>query len=1046
MKGKRLAAVMKSVKKILFLKFLLIAFVCNAFANRGNPLTGKITDENGAPLSSATVQVKGTSLKTVTDATGGFYLSDVEPNATITVSHEDYVPLDVEVNGKTDLVVTLRKKKSNVDQIVVIGYGTARKKDIVSAVSTVSAKDAGQTAATNPAQLLIGKAAGVQILNSNGVPGAGTQIIIRGTGSFTNVSPLFVIDGIQGDINSISPQDIENITVLKDASSTAIYGSAAANGVVIVTTKRAKSGAPRITYTSKIGVASAWRQLDMLKTKDYLELIKDYAASKNATLPAKLSNGSLGDSTDWQKEIFRNAMFTENYLSVNGGTDKVLYNFSAGYITQKSIVQDYKYDRLNLKLGLEETVGRFRFGQSLNVRYTKSKGQIASLLNAISYVPYKPIRDARVEGGYSIVTNGEDLTNAINPLQRLGVVSSSGNEYVLFPQFFGEVNIIKGLKFRSQAAFTIGGNTSESYQKPYTASNNLRYDRQASLGTGRYSTYTFENYMSYNKSIGKHNISLTAGNSYIDAGNSSYLETLGTGLVNDNIQNVSVAPTKTVTRADKGYGTQFGTLISYFGRAVYSFDDKYFLSASVRRDGSSNFGKNNRFGNFPGVGAAWKFSEEDFVKNNTSFISDGKLRVGWGRTGNNRINLFLTDASTYSGAPNGNLVYSFGNTETFTAGTTIIGQPNPNLKWEQTDQTDIGLDVAFFDSKLNLTVDWYNRKSSGLLVRVPIPTSNGIGGLSGFGSNYISNAADAQNKGLEISIGYRNALKNGLTYNISVNGSFNNNKVLSLGNQFQAPIKDGAVFKIDAMTYTAKGSPIGSFFGYVVDRVARDASDIAALNAKSPTGTYQTGLLPGDFIFKDLDGNNIVNADDQKILGNPMPKFTYGINGGVSFKNFDINLVISGISGVKLLNANRYFTANVEEGHNATTEILNRWRKPGDVAALPRAGQSTGSNGNIRPSDFYIENGDYMRVRNLTIGYNIPQKFINSIGNGKVFNSLRIYISSENLLTITKYKGYDPEVSTQNSGGGDAYIFRRGIDVGQLPQPRIFMGGIQVGF
>lgn len=1013
-------------------------------SSQQSEVSGRVTDEKNNAVFGATVLLKGGVNTTVTNQKGEFTIKVPAGKAKLVISNIGYLEQETDITNKTFVTIVLTQTASQLNEVVVIGYGTAKKKNVVGSLDVISAKSAGQTTATSAEQLLIGKSAGVQVITSSGVPGAGAQIIIRGTGSFKDASPLYVIDGIQGDFNSVSPQDIDNITILKDASSTAIYGSAAANGVVIVTTKRAKAGTPKITFSSKIGVAKAWRKLDLLKTKDYVDLIKDIAATNAQPVPAKFLSGTLGDSADWQNQVLRTAMISENYLNVNGGSDKVLYNLSAGYITQQAIVKDFQNTRLNLRLGLEENLGRFRFGQNINIRYTKNKGQLASIGDAVLYAPYKPVYDASVLGGYSILSNVDDNSNVNNPLQPLGIRTQQSSEYVFFPQLFGEVALIKGLKFRSQIALTIGGGSNESFQLPYTASNFLTYTRQANSGMFKYNTYTFENYLSYNSTFGKHDISATLGNSYIDAGNSSSLGVIGTNIPNNNIPYVSGALTQTVSNASVGYATQFGTLISYFGRVGYTYDGKYILSASMRRDGSSNFGANNRFGNFPGAGVAWKFSDESFIKNIFPFLNEGKLRAGWGRTGNNKINLFLTDVSTYSGSPSGNLVYSFGSTEAFTSGTTVNGLSNPNLKWEQTDQTDIGLDLTLFNNRVTVGLDWYKRKSSGLLVNVPLPTSNGIGGVGYVGSSIVTNAADAENKGIEISIGYRSNGKNVVNYAINVNGAFNKNNVLSLGSQFQAPIRDGAFNQLNPITYTAKGSPIGSFYGFNIDHVATNQAEIDALDAKAPGGLYQDGLKPGDFIFKDLDGDKKLTDADQKILGNPMPKFIYGLNGNISYKGFDVNIVMSGVTGLKLVNTTKFFTQNASTGGNATTAILNRWKKPGDVASLPRAGQNVTAAGNLRPSDFFIENGSFMRLRNLTVGYTIPANKLAKFA-GTVLTSVRIYIAAENLLTITGYKGYDPEVSTLDGNKGDAFIFRRGMDNFQLPQPRVFMAGIQIG-
>ena len=397
-------------------------------------------------------------------------------------------------------------------------------------------------------------------------------------------------------------------------------------------------------------------------------------------------------------------------------------------------------------------------------------------------------------------------------------------------------------------------------------------------------------------------------------------------------------------------------------------------------------------------------------------------------------------------SPSGNLVYTLGSTETFVPGITVNRIPNPNLKWEETDQTDAGIDL-FFKNRVSLTFDWYKRKNKDLLVYVPLPTSNGIGGTGYVGSDIATNAATAENTGVEVTIGY--AYRASQDFNINVNGNvaYNKNKVLSLGKQFLAPIRSGSFFTLPAFTYTSAGIPIGSFYGYRVDHVAKDQAEIDALNALAaqktgtPNAKYQAGLVPGDFIFKDLNGDGQVNDKDQEVLGNPMPKFLYGFNAFLSYKNFDLNIVISGVTGLKLINATRFYTYYADKPHNSTTAVLDRWRKPGDVAPLPRAGQN--ANSNLRPSDFFLEDGSFLRLRNITLGYTIPTSALNSITRNVVSN-LRIYIAAENLFTMTKYKGYDPEISTQGASGN--YIFQRGIDDVQLPQPRSFLFGIQFGF
>lgn len=952
-------------------------------------------------------------------------------------------------NGSTlTLAVKLVKQFAVLDDLVVIGYGVTQRRNVAGAVTVVKAREAGATTATNASQLLIGKAPGVQIVQNSGAPGADAQILIRGTSTFTDVNPLYVIDGIQGSknlFNTLGTQDIEEITILKDAASIAIYGAAAANGVVIITTKKGKAGAPRISFNTQWGVSKAWKQLELLKAAQYVDALKDLAATKNSVLPAKFSTpGVLVDSTDWQKELFQTALVSEQNINISGAGEKMNYSMSATYIDQQSIIADATTKRLQARLYLEENLGRFRLTQSLGMRLINSRGAntSANVLNALSYAPYKRILDPSILGGYSILTTAEDFSNAANPIQEVALKDQKNTALVLFPQLSAELRLMPGLKFRSQFSAEINSNRATTYQTQYFASNNLIQARQATLEFQQNANYILENYLSFDKVFNKNRVSATTGMSYINEGFTSQLNARGTGQPNDNIEYITVAPSQAVTSSYYNYNTSG---YSYFARLIYTYDNKYTLTGSYRRDGSSNFGSNNKYGNFAAVGLAWKFSDESFIKSALPFLSDGKLRGGWGQSGNNKIPNFLNTAKTYQGTPTGALVYSFGSTETFVSGTTITTLSNPDLKWEETSQTDIGMDLGFLENRLTMSAGWYYRKSTGLLVNTALPASIGVS-TTGNQPRKVLNAGDVENKGFELMVGYADAINKDLRFNISVNGSVNKNKVLLLGEQFPAPLQDGSFGNVvPATTRTDKGSSIGSFYGYRLSHVARDAAEITALNqaAAAKTGNsstkFQEDLLPGDFVFKDLNGDGVVNEKDQEYLGSPIPKFIYGINAGLTYKNFDLNLVLSGISDVKVLNGVKLTTQSMSTGHNASTEILNRWRQPGDVAALPRIGQSTTAKGNLRSSDWWIEDGSYLRMRNITLGYALSPHITSSLVQG-AFKTVRIYIAAQNLFTITNYTGYDPEIS------GGSYLLSRGIDLGQIPQARTFMAGLQLVF
>lgn len=1043
--------------RLLLLLVMLIPGISTTTQAQGRmQVTGIVRTDQGDLLPNASVVALNEKTKytagVATDSNGVFRFSGLPPEGkySFSVSYTGFETQrlnDVSLKSGATLTFSVRliKTVEVLNDVVVIGYGTARKKDVVGAFNVVTPKEAGGVNATNPSQLLIGKAAGVQVLQSSGSAGADAQIIIRGTGSFTDINPLYVVDGIQGSknlFNTLNPQDIESITILKDASSTAIFGSAAANGVVIITTKKGKTGPPRVSFTSQWGVAKAWKQLHLLNAAQYVDALKDLAATKNTVLPAKFNTPAvLQDSTDWQHTIFRNALVSENDLNIRGGGEKVNYSISATYIDQQAILTNATNKRFQARVGLEETLGRFRFTQNIIVRQYVSKGYYANILNAMQYAPYKPILDPSIQGGYSILSNINDFSNAVNPMQEIAMKSQTTKSLAFFPQLSGEVRIIDGLKFRSQFAAEVNSSRSNSYQQQYQASNFLNQARQSTLSFTENSYYMLENYLSYEKKLDKHQLSLIAGQSYIDPGITNGSTIKGTGQPNDNIPNVGVASSQSVTNTYSNYARP--SVISYYGRLNYTYDDKYILTTSYRRDGASNFGPNNRYGNFAAAGLSWRFSEEAFMKDRIPVLSNGKLSVSWGQTGNNNIPNFLNTSKTYQGTPGGALVYSLGSTETFVSGTTLTTLSNPDLKWEQTNQTDIGIDLAFLNNRLTVEADWYDRKSTGLLVTTLLPASIGVS-PTGTQPRKTVNAANARNRGFELTIGYSDKISSDLSFNVSVNGSVNNNKVLSLGDQFSAPIQAGAFTPVPATTYTAAGNAIGSFYGYRLDHVARDADEIAALNQQAakktgnPNAKYQDGLLPGDFIYKDINGDGVVTAKDQEILGNAVPKYVYGINAGITYKNFDLNLVLSGVSGSKLLNGLKLYTSFMSTGHNAGTDILNRWRKPGDVAALPRIGQNVTGNGNLRPSDWWLEDGSYLRLRNITIGYSTPGSMLSKATKGTI-QSLRIYIAVQNLMTLTHYTGYDPEVA------GD-YLFARGIDQGQVPQPRTFMAGIQLGF
>jgi TonB-linked SusC/RagA family outer membrane protein len=999
---------------------------------------GIVRDENGGVMPGVNVVVKGSSNGTSTDA-NGLYTINAPEDAVLIFSFIGYNTQEIAINNRSNIDLTLAPDTRMLNEVVVLGYGTVEKKDLIGSVGIANAKDFGNVAVSSAQQLIQGKIAGVQVINSGGLPGSDVKITVRGTGTFTNADPLYVIDGIQGNpeqFNAISPYDIESVTVLKDASSTAIYGANAANGVVIVTTKKAKAGTTKVTYNGYYGVAQPSKKLDMMNATQYLDLVKDIT---NNNLTSKLQSPDvLVDRTDWQDAIFRTAKITEHNIGISGGTEKVLFNASTTYTDQDGIMEAYNFKRLNFRLGLEEKLGkRFEFGQTINFRYTVKSGNTADFIQALRMPTYSPIYDPTNLGGFAKVTSVDDLNDTFNPLTAVNLTERRDRDFQTFGQFYGQVEILKGLRFRSQVSLQFDNNTGYNYTRAYI-NGNLTIPNGTDEYYGNGINPLLENYFSYTKQFGVHRIDATLGNTYRKGAMGRSVRLSGSNFPNDDLKNVIAAPT---SRISGGYVSQ-SSLLSYFARVNYTLMDKYLLTASVRRDGSYVFSRDNRFGNFPSVGLGWKISEEDFMKTISS-VSQLKLRASYGKSGNSNIPMLVP--SVWKGEGN-NIVYSLGNGKTYAQGATVNSAVNPNNQWETTKQFDIGLDLGLFEDRLTFEFGYYDRKNEGLLTYVPLPLSTGIGGPYDIVGNILKNTATASNKGFEASIGYQGS-GGSFRYSINFNTAYNVNKVIDLGEG--SAFQRGSVAGSYLATKTDEGQPIGSFFGYVVDHVAIDQADVDAYNQRSkdvtglPGAVYEADLLPGDIIFRDLDGDGQLTSKDQTFIGSPIPKWNYGGNINLGFKQFDLMVSLYGIGGVQVWNDLKYHTEGTTRPFNASADLLSRWRTEGDVSEYPKAGQHATGSQNLRPSDRFVENGSYLRFRNVTLGYSVPVATLGSVG--KTFSSLRVYATAQNLLTVTKYKGYDPEIGGQDTSA-ESFLFARGIDGGQYPQPRSFMLGVQVGF
>jgi TonB-linked SusC/RagA family outer membrane protein len=1024
----------------------------NGEIQQGKTVTGKVVDEADQGIPGVAISVKGTAVGTVTDLDGNYSITIPEKGEVLSFTFIGMKAQEITIGVQTNINVTMLTETIGIDEVIAIGYSSTSRKNVASAISRLSSDEIVGLSVSDVRQTMQGKIAGVQVVNNSGDPGSGARVIIRGMGSFSNPDPLYVIDGIQGgDINSVHPQDIENITVLKDASSAAIYGTAGANGVVLITTKSGLKGKMKVQYDGSVGVASVSKRYDLLGTADYVNLVEDIQKAGGLLLTEKLigiqKNGApLGPdgkpiATDWQEEIFRPGLVTDHNIRFSGGSENSSYAFSAGYLNQESTIIDRNFQRATIGAKFDQGLfnKKLRLGQNLRVKNDINKGGLANFNDAFRMPPYIPVYDENNLGGYGRADKVTDLNDSNNPFNSVYNSPYEGRSLNVNLDLYAELDIFDGLVFKTQGRLAGGNSNNHTFNYPSNGGNFVKLQADMNEFFDQYYSMLWENLFNYNKAFGIHNISATLGNSYNPSQLYRSVSVAGSNYTSTAIQNVALANSTSVTGASVNSGK---ARISYFGRVGYTLMGKYILNATFRRDASSVFGENNRWGNFYGIGAAWDIKSEDFMQDVTA-ISNLKFRASYGKTGNDNIPAFLTSATVWKGSGN-NIVYPFGDGTAFSTGSIVNSVPNPDLKWEETKQTDIGVDIGFLKNKLNFVFDYYNRNNEDLLIETQIPITTGLGNPGQVGTMWV-NAASMKNSGFETTVMY-SSNENELKWDISANITYSTNEVTALGTVGDLPISKGEFMAgVGNSTRTDIGHPLASYFGYVVDHVAKDKAEVDALNAAASTATqgkvkeYKTGMKPGDYIFKDMDGNGYIDTKDRDYLGNPAPKWMYGGTFNATYKAFDFQLMWQGIADVSVVNAGRYWWEGMSKPFNQLTTVMDRWRKEGDVATLPAAAQNSGSN--LAFSSWYVENGSYFRLKNLTFGYTLPSHI-----SSKVFEKVRFYVSAQNLLTLTSYSGYDPEISSYSPGDNNIAIFARGIDQYQRPNPATYRFGIQLNF
>lgn len=1011
-------------------------------------VTGQVTDENGDPLPGATVVQKGTSNGTVTDINGKFSIridDATAASAVLVVSYTGFTAQEIAVGGRTTVNVSLVSNSEALGDVVVIGYGTQSKKDLTGSISQVNVESISKVPTNDLTKAIQGQVAGVSV-HSGGEPGAAPQIKIRGVSSFNNNSPLFIIDGVQSPVNDVPTSDIESMQILKDASAAAIYGSRAANGVIIITTKRGRLGKLRVDYDFNGGSQTIPTRYDVANRAEYQLLVNEASANAEPVQAVKPANDPSSPlfvdnvDTDWQDEAFQKGSILNQTLTLSGGTEAAKYNISLNHYDHTGTVvgNGPNYTRYGFRVNSDFKQGRFKFGESFG--YTKVDQSFMTFLHIgtnlgyiVNAIPTLPVHDASTVDGFSSASQTIHGSYTANAIGFNSMIDSKTDRYRMIGNVYGEYNIWDALKYRISLGYE-RTDWRDFYFQPVHDLGWFYVNNIAKMNDWRGSGYTgtIENTLAWDKIFGKHNLSLLAGQSVLQS-EVSRINGHAEGFTQPYFPVLSNGSSGvTVT----GYDEK-NRLLSYFGRAIYSFDNKYLLTATIRRDGSSRFSDLHRWGTFPSVAVGWKLHNEEFMQGQNLF-SQLKLRASYGILGNQEIPPYQYEALVN---PYAHAVFS----NQLAVGATQVEFATPDIKWEEKISTNFGVDFGFMEDRLTFSAEYYDNESRDMLLRVRIPESTGV---YPWKSPYI-NGASVRNSGFEFTANYTEN-RHDFTYSIGANLSTLKNEVLSLG-YGERPIATG-------LTRTEVGGEVGEFYGWVIDGIFQTQSEIDALNAASPIGRYQEVLTrPGDIKFKDINGRDDqgkltglpdgkIDDDDRQFLGSAIPNLYYGFNINLGYKGFDFSLLANGVTGNLIHNT---ILAGLENGggwDNYSANMVNRWTPSNTDTDVPRVVMFD-PNKNSRASARWLEKGDYFRITNVQLGYTLPENVCSKIRASK----LRVYVSGQNLVTLTKYTGFDPDF-------GNDGLFERGIDMGNLanrpftafsgglPNPRGFMAGVQVGF
>ncbi|WP_158280793.1 SusC/RagA family TonB-linked outer membrane protein [Pararcticibacter amylolyticus] len=1000
-------------------------------------ITGKVVDENGESLPGVSVRIKGTSVATSTTVDGKFKLESADRNVILIFTFVGYTTKEISFSGQPSLSVQMLPEKKALEEVVVVGYGTQKKKDVIAAVSSVKGKDIENQPVATPQSLIQGRAAGVQIVQNSGAPGSAVTVRVRGTTSINaGNDPLYIVDGVpveSGTLNgiglsgsktsalsAINADDIESMEVLKDAGALAIYGSRAANGVILITTKRGKKGATSYSFNYYRGIQSDNKntRVDLMNSQQALELVQEGRANALNNGVSSVYGWILPDSlgnlynTDWQDALFKTAAVSNYEMAIRGGENKLRFSLSGSYLDQDGIMINSGYKRGTGRLNLDyDASSKLKLGTNLalsrykNNRVSTEDGDRSLIQVALKKSPSMPIYNA--DGTYY----NSDVSGFINPVNWANKVKYENEVSSVTGNIYGEYTFIPRLVFRTTFGLNYASVLDNFFQPSDAVRNGTASGQTFSSNvTG----WVNENTLNYSFNISRHQVSALLG--YSQQERSSFaIRAEGKDYATNNISTLNAAVTPTAANSSESASG----LSSTFARLGYSYADKYLFELTARRDGSSRFGANRRYVLFPAISGAWRISKESFWKE-SSLVNDLKLRGSAGKTGNQDIEDYIAQGQY---ATTGSYIGQSG------IYMSII--PNPDLTWETTVQYNGGLDISLFNSRITLSADAYVKKTSNLLLKVELPNTSGF-------SNVLKNIGSTENKGLEFNLNTINIDKKDFSWSTNFNLSLNRNKVTKLNDGVSnILVGSGQGLSGSLVSYSIiqVGKPIGSLYGWRQSGVYQYSSDNTTNKTTSSVGINGYVFRGGDLNFEDVNGNNTIDDNDRMIIGNAQPDFTGGFSNNLKYKSFDLNFLMTFSYGNDMVNGTRY-SAESATGFNGSLALLRRWRNEGDVTDMPKVNYADPA-GNRRFSNRWIEDGSYLRLKTITLGYSLPSGLATRL---KV-RSCRMYVMAQNVFTITNYTGYDPEASAFNDN-----VARIGIDQGTYPQYRSLTFGINVGF